>query len=827
MQVKKREFHTLKKNTTNNLNYKLSGVLLVGVLMFSMAIISYIFVNLCKINFIDLYCSVNLDYIYIYFLSLVLTFIFIVIYDFLLKKILLIKIFKNRLPAGFISGLSKKVKIRDRFFYIFSLNFFKIFLLTSFFLLLPYILYYILFYSFLYTNNLFILVIYILYISICINLSNCFINSKNFFSMNNMCNIGYSFILLLWVKFTVISIIPILLPYLVTNSSFIAINKHIAFIEKATLNFLKKLPVVHKLVFIKINNNSFLNSSLVKFKHHNHNTSVQLNSSNVKYIPFSNHRVFTNINSKPCSVIISAIQSAKVTSSCLMFTYNHKSNFIVINRISVVNIPRLNTQILRVDLLGFLPKSGYFHINKPEINLVIKSKPLEIPVYSSKNVLLKNTNSYKPLSDWEKGIFEYTLDNKPNISLPSDLSYLSANPDKFNLDMKINQYMDMNNISPDLLNPIVYMFSFSNQDQNPEGNEYNKGNNNKGKGKATDQEMEEWDKQDTGQEFTEMDIDTDAETSLEDRIQEQAARNLASQAELNEQVNLWDSYSYRFNTLNRQGETESEVVEDTAITAARSNFINDRDDVRKAINFFIINNVSADENVTNITSSPSALDRIMTQYASYFDEDSGNQSNIVQGLNQVNDYLREEEKAVVIAEQQKVDQKRHEASIKSQQDYVADKSKDKKAIAFLEPITDKAGLSSGKPARSNSVYDRLGFSTKNEYNAAVENKYNELYQQHLNNNLSDLTQKEMRSMKHKARLHVNRTRERELNPTEYKQKIALNTQNITNLDPSYISDKKKIMRNNTLSPEQRDIELQARKKLHQDILKENKNKKKE
>ncbi len=35
-----------------------------------------------------------------------------------------------------------------------------------------------------------------------------------------------------------------------------------------------------------------------------------------------------------------------------------------------------------------------------------------------------------------------------------------------------------------------------------------------------------------------MDIDTDAETSLEDRIQEQAARNLASQAELNEQVNL-------------------------------------------------------------------------------------------------------------------------------------------------------------------------------------------------------------------------------------------------------------------------------------------------
>lgn len=813
MQVKKREFHTSKKNISNHLNYKqLFAVLLVGVLIFSMAIISYFFFNSCKINFLDLYSSVNIDFIYIYFLSLVLTFIFIVIYDFFLKKILLLEIFKYRLPVEFVSGLSIKVKIRDRFLYIFSIKFFKIFLLTSFLLLVPYLLYYILFNCFLYTNNLFILVIYILYISICINLSNCFINSKNFFSMYNMCNIGYSFILLLCVKFTVIFIIPILLPYLVTNCSCTAINKHIAFIEKATLKFLKKLPIVHKLVFIKSNNNSFLNSSLVKFKQHKHNTTVQLNNSNVKYVPFSNHRVFTNINSKPCSVIISAIQSAKVTSSCIMFTYNQRSNFIVINRLSVVNIPRLNTHIMRVDLLGFLPKSGYFQINKPEVNLVIKSKPLEIPVYSSKNVLLKNTNSYVPLSDSEKGILEYTLDNKPNISLPSDLSYLSAKPDKFNLDMKMNQYQDMNNIFPDLLNPVVYMFSFSNQDQSPDGNEYNKGNNNKGKGRATDQEMEEWDKPDTGQELIEEDIDADAETSVADRIQEQAAINLISQVEFEQQGNLW-RFPYRYNTLNRHDESDSQVVEDPSITAARSNFINDKNDVTKALNFVIMHNVPAHENVANITNRPAALDRILTQYASYFDEDSGNQFDIVQGLNQINHYLREEEKTTLVREQQRIDKERQEASLKSLQDSEINKSIDK-------PITRR------RPRReiTESVLDRLSFS-QDQHDVAVENKFNEMYP-YANNNSSNISQKEMSSMRHNARMALMRSRELELNATDFRKKAALYTKNVRDQDPTYRSDRNKIKADITLSPEQRELQLQARKKQHQDILKDNKNKKK-
>ena len=291
MRANKRQYHTFKRNSSDNLKYKLLRVLLPGlfVFMFNMAIVSCIFFNLCKSNIVELNTSININIIYMYFLSLMLTFIFIALYDFLLKKIILFRFIKNRLPIEFISGLSNKMKIIDRFRYVLSLYFLKIFLLTSFFVLLPYLFYYILYYSFFSPYNLFILVIYILYISICINLAHCFFNSKSFFSKYNVCNIGYSFILLLFTKTTVMFLVPILLPFLVINSNCTGVKKHIVYLEKNTLKFLKKLPIVHKLVYIKINNNnSFLNSSLVKFKHHNHNTSLQLNSSNVKYIPFSN-----------------------------------------------------------------------------------------------------------------------------------------------------------------------------------------------------------------------------------------------------------------------------------------------------------------------------------------------------------------------------------------------------------------------------------------------------------------------------------------------------------------------------------------------------------
>ena len=179
--------------------------------------------------------------------------------------------------------------------------------------------------------------------------------------------IAHNFIiLLLLAKTTVIYSMPLILPFILINNEYTGVNKHTDYIKKNTLKLLNKLPVVHKLVFTKISSINSLNSSLVKFTHNN--ISVQLN--NVKRVPCIKTSSFVyNVNSKPNSTIVSAKQSAKTISTCLMFTYNDKSNFIAINRLSVVNIPNIKIQILRVEELGYF---------KQEINLALKLKPSDI-----------------------------------------------------------------------------------------------------------------------------------------------------------------------------------------------------------------------------------------------------------------------------------------------------------------------------------------------------------------------------------------------------------------------------------------------------------------
>ena len=79
---------------------------------------------------------------------------------------------------------------------------------------------------------------------------------------------------------------------------------------------------------------------------------VQLNN-NVKCILKIKASSFMyNIKSKSDSTIILAIQPMKTISAHPMFTYNNRSNFIAINRLSVVGIPSINTQILHIDDLG-------------------------------------------------------------------------------------------------------------------------------------------------------------------------------------------------------------------------------------------------------------------------------------------------------------------------------------------------------------------------------------------------------------------------------------------------------------------------------------------
>ena len=784
IQINKREFHTLKKNSTSFLEFKLLGVFSAGVFvfMFNMAIISCIFVNLWKSNIVEFNYSINIDIIYIYFFSLVLTFLFIILYGFVLKKILLFKSIKNILPVEFVSILSNKIKIKDRLLYIFSLSILKIFLLTSFFVILPNLLYYIYLDCFISPKNWVELVIYIFYISICFNLSNCYINNQKFFSKYNMCNFGYSFILLLLTKTTVIFLMPLLLPFILINNEYTGVNKHIACFEKNILNFFKRLPIVHKLVFIKINNNSFLNSSLVKFRHNN--TCLQLNSSNVKYIPIINLSSLTMYSNRANSAIISAIQSTKIISSCLMFTYNDKSDFIVIDRLSVVNIPNINTQILRVDQLGLLPKSGYFNFNKLEINLAIKWKPLEISVYSSNNVLLKNTNCCKPLSDCalvEKRLSEFTVDNKQNISLPTDFSYPWANPDKYNLNIKTNDYM--NNICPDLLNPIVYMMSFPNQD--PDDNEFNNGNNNKGKGKATDDEIRGWGEQDSAQELVPMEIDTTEQQTLQD----QSVRNLVTPEESAQQSNIIDFYN-----------SEPDMWVSELYQIDLSIIYQDLADIAKAMDFFTSTNRSVD--VSNLFMKPAALYRIMIEYSIYFDEESENQHNALEALTQVNDYLIHEREAV----NRSINKLYRKAAVNKRQ----------QALTFTDPSLGRTWLYEKK----NSAWQRLGFSSAAEYESVVDNKYNELCTQYyLDNRQGDINVELMRA---RARAWVVRDRELKVNAKDYRKKRNLQLQKSRAIDPTYNRDKQRIINNKTLSSQEKQIQLEARSKLRQEIKNKNK-----
>ena len=755
-QINKREFHTLRKNCYNSLNINFSGVFFIGVFIFIMGIIYCTSIRLPISNVIKLCSSINIYIIYLYYINTVLLFILIYLYAFILKKILLINSIKKTLPQEFISRLSNKTKIKDRFMYLFSLKFLKIFLLTSFFVLLPNLLYYICYDSFLSPDKSIELFIYVLYISICYNISNYYINGKNFFSKCNICNIGHSFILLLLAKITAIYLMPLLLPYLMIINEYTCVNKHIHSVEKNTLKFLKRLPIVNKLVFIKIHNNYvFFNSSIAKFRYNN--TAIPLNNSNVKHITKINFLALTICNNKPNSVIISAIQCANKRSSCLMFTYNDRSNFIAIDRLSVVNIPNIDTQILHVDKVGFLPKSGYF--NKSNNNLVIKPKYFDISALYNSNGLLKDTTCYKAFPDClliEKKFSEFTVNNKQKISLPFDIFDLGANVNNYNLDIKTNNFI--NNISPDLLNPFVFMMNLPNQ--NPEGDKFNNSNN-KGKGKATEEDMRAWD--------NEEDIDIDYELLMDD-------------------LSIYEE---------------------------------DLKDISSSIDFLNSSGVSVNKGY--FYAKDSALYRIITEYGSYFDEDSGNKHNPYGGLDELTDYIGGELKATFSKLRET------EAIIKAQNLVNKEKalSKSHNTVFIPEPGITNISESELKNAqlhdKLDSVWPELAYTSVGDFNRAVKLRFEELSAQYyIDDRVDDIN---VTSMMKKARQQIIFERKIELgdrfndlnNNIKYARR-RLNNRTLVVKDPTYVADKKKIVKDIFLPIKEKEIQLEARVKLHKDRL---------
>ena len=816
-QVKKIEFHTLtiKKNCCNCLYINSLGVFFIMMFIFITGTIYYTQVTWFKMDIIEICCCVN---IYLYIMHIVLLFIFIPLYAFVLKKILLIKGISNILPNEFMSIISNKIKIKDRFIYMFSLKFLKIFLLTSFFVLLPQISYYIYFNSFFYPSKSIELFINILYICICYNFSNCCVNRVRFFSYNNMCSIAYSFILLLLAKITVIYLImPLLLPYIIFNNEHIGINKHIDYFEKNTLKILKRFPIMHKLVFIKINNNVFFNTCIAKLRYNN--ISTPLNNSSAKYIPKIKFSALTTYNSKPRSVIISAIQSSKQTSSCLMFTYNDRSSFISIDRLSVFNIPSLNTQTLRVDTLGFLPKSGYF--NKSNINLVIKPKALEISAFSSNNVLLKNTTCSKPFSKnsiIEKKVSEFIVENKQEIPLSSDIPDLLANLKKYSLNRKIDNFIN-NNISPDLLNPFVFMVNLP--DQYPEDNGFNKGNN-KGKRKATDEEIRAWEDQDTvnNEQLVQMEIDTD--TSKLDIFQDEAIRNLMTPEELAMQSSFINFY----NTV------EIIDIDYELLKIDLSIYQEDLTDISSCIDYFGSNIASVDLDYLNV--KPVALYRLITEYPSFFDEDSANRHNVIEGLSDLNDYLTYERKAAISGFMKEkatnIDQNtviKEKASAKSHNtisisdSVVTNKDKDTLKPAW-KPVSRKS--------KAGYVWERLHYSSDQQYQDAVKQRYDEICMGYYKDNRGDAIS--VYGLMNRARKQVIDSRVKELGSghnsiSDIKHRNVITTKITWEKDRSYYKDKAKINNDKRLSAEEKQIQLQARIKLHKDILNEYRTKNKQ
>ena len=190
--------------------------------------------------------------------------------------------------------------------------------------------------------------------------------------------------------------------------------------------------------------------------------------------------------------------------------------------------------------------------------------------------------------------FTLTLDNNQHISLPSDISYLSVNINSYNINTETN-YM-VNNISPDLLNPFVFMVNYP--DQNPGDNGFNGGNNNnnKGKGKATDEEIRGWAVEESAQDTVPMETNTLAQQTLESVL-----KNITPE-ELAQQFSIIDFY-------NPEPNTEINALYEYDLSRINEDLV----DLNRAVTFSTQTNIS-----TDLSKIPPALYRIMKQYPSYF-----------------------------------------------------------------------------------------------------------------------------------------------------------------------------------------------------------------
>lgn len=259
------------------------------------------------------------------------------------------------------------------------------------------------------------------------------------------------------------------IPYFLSNgcSIFVGNNSLIDKFKTGGLTlikeFFRKIPVVNKIMHKKIH--TYTNNPNLGILRSKYNANLyKSNFIPVKPIysfDWSSILIYksrANYNSG----ILSAIKSLQVNKSCIMFTYNEKTDYIVIHKLYKINCDNLNMYLIRLDEMGKLPKSGYF--SKSSRGSIAISPKITYPNrvlldYNNNDYLFNETNSiFYKLSVLDKNRSEL-FNIKPNF----DFDILQNS--KENLENKIfnkeknsfSAFFDLDNISPDHRNIIVNM----------------------------------------------------------------------------------------------------------------------------------------------------------------------------------------------------------------------------------------------------------------------------------------------------------------------------------------------------------------------------------
>lgn len=613
-----------------NVYKKIVLVLSLTVITFIILYVLYFYYEKDILNYCN---SIDIDVFHVIIIisiAWILQFIVIVLIGNILTNILKSKYILPKLPVKFKISLCVNTSYREKLGIIFSKPFFYFYLYYSSTMFLAYIILWCLNFTISFFSLLQFFAL-IFFTSLCINVCSCYVYKIKFLSIHNLCSFIYTFTLLFFSKAIVISTMPFIIqiPYFLSNdcSIFAGNNSLIDKFKTGGLTlikeFLRKIPVVNKIMHKKIH--TYTNNPSLGILRSKYNANLyKSNFIPVKPIysfDWSSILIYksrANYNSG----ILSAIKSLQVNKSCIMFTYNEKTDYIVIHKLSKINCENLNMYLIRLDEIGKLPKSGYFS-KSSRSSIAIPPKityPNRVLLdYNKNDYLFNETDSiFYKLSVLDKNRSEL-FNIKPNF----DFDILQNS--KKNLDNKIfnkeknslSAFFDLDNISPDHRNIIVNMNPY-NQIYPNQGESSASATRNAGK--TSDNEIY------PNQSELSATRDTDkisGNQQVELWTKESSLDNITSNTDLEQ---LLDSYFFP------KGQEWNDFLFVDLDTASRAVELLERADTIKP-------------ELVNLHRS--CLEYIMEQYEYYFDEESGNSNDTLNGISEVMEYLLEEIKIVI------------------------------------------------------------------------------------------------------------------------------------------------------------------------------------